>query len=118
MRTKKFKTLSGLCRQLYGNEFTYSDFVNGRAVFKGGKYGSMWCSFELDEKARREFAEGIAKVLWAKPDENKIRAVLRYYGRDYGIFRRLWYSRRYQRFEYCAGQDYSGEIRTLRKLIL
>lgn len=118
MRTKKFKTLAGLCRALYGNELTYSEFVCGRAVFKNSKGFATWGAFELDEKARKEFAEGIAKVLWARPDESKVRAVLRYYGRDYGIFRRLWYSKRYKRFEYCAGQDYTGEIRTLQKLIL
>lgn len=118
MKTKKFKTLSGLYRALYNSEFTYSNFVNGRALFKDKEFGCKWCKFELDSKARREFAEGIAKVLWARPDEDKIRAVLRYYGRDYGIFGRLWYSIRYKRFEYCSGQDYTGEIRTLRRLIL
>lgn len=118
MRTKKFKTLSGLCRALYNNELTYSEFINRRAYFKDNKGWGMWCNFELDPKAEREYATGIAKVLWARPDEDKIRAVLRYYGKDYGIFRRLWYSRRYKHYDYCAGQDYTGEIRTLRKLIL
>ena len=118
MRTRKFKTLSGLCRALYGNELTYSEFISGRAVMKNAKGYAEWCPFTLEAKARREYAEGIAKVLWAKPDEDKIRAVLRYYGRSYGIFQRLWYSHRYKRYEYCAGQDYTGEIRTLRKLIL
>ncbi len=118
MRTKKFKTLSGLCRALYGNELTYSEFISGRAVMKNAKGYAQWCAFELSDKARREYAEGIAKVLWSRPDEDKIKAVLRYYGADKGIFRRLWYSKRYKRYEYCAGQDYTGEIRFIRRLIL
>ena len=120
MRTKKFKTLNGLCKSLDCGVLSYDNFVSGRAIFLSKKGYGQWCAFELDSKARREFAEGIAKVLWARPDEEKVRAVLNYSGKNYGIFRRLWYDARYKRknFEYCAGQDYDAEIRTVRKLIL
>lgn len=90
-------------------QFTLEDFRRG-IIWKPG-VGTI--KFELSEQAEDEFVRGITGVLWSKVDEDRMYRVR--HARSMGILRRLWYDGK--RFEYCAGQDYPGEIRFIQRNI-
>lgn len=70
------------------------------------------CAFSLPSDVVETFWEGLAKVVWRKPSERQIIRI-RYY--NAGIMDRLWFNG--SRYEYCAGQDYPGEIRFIQNQI-
>lgn len=76
----------------------------------GGINDMFW--FEFPEDVLHEFYSGCAKVVWRNPKDWQIQR-LRHY--NAGIMRRLWFNG--ERYEYCAGQDYPGEIRFIQNKI-
>lgn len=109
MRTYHYKTLKGLMRANNIRQFTLADFRR-HIVWKPG-VGSI--RFTLPEEVMDEFARGIAGVIWSKVTEDRVYRVM--YAKDMGILRRLWFDGK--RYEYCAGQDYTGEIRFIQRNI-
>lgn len=112
MKTFKYKTLKGLLRANHFSQFTFQEFISGRFCHK--THGL--CRYVLSDEARDEAARKFAGVLYSRPDEEKVSLVRRYGGREYGILRRLFINRD-GRAEYCAGQDYPGEIRTIQHIM-
>ena len=112
MRTFKYKTLRGFLRNMDSRYFTFGEFVSGRFLHKTKGFHR----FELSDEARDEAARIFASVIYSRPSAENVEAVRDYRGNEYGIFRRLWI-RKDLRPDYCAGQDYDGEIRCIRRLI-
>lgn len=90
-------------------QFTLRDFRSGRLY--STRHG--WINFKLSEQAKGEFVQGIAGVIWSKVTDERIRKVR--HAREMGILRRLWFDG--ERYEYCAGQDYTSEIRFIQRNI-
>ena len=109
MRTIHYKTLKGFMRANGIRQFTLEDFISGRCFSK--KHG--WMNFQLSESATNEYIRGITGVIWAKVTDERICRVRN--AKSMGILRRLWFDGK--RYEYCAGQDYTGEIRFIQKHI-
>ena len=128
--TKKihvFDYLSGLIKETEYNRVTVSELISGRIYTK--KWG--WIDFNLDgehvtEKGRSAlytFAKLIADYCWKRENVNKRKAEFCLYTKlvkDCGILQRLWVTMSKDgtyRADYCAGQDYDSEMRTIRKLL-
>ena len=70
------------------------------------------CRFSLSDEAQAEFYTGCAGVIWKKPKDWQVSRLQCY---NAGIMGRLWFNGK--RYEYCAGQDYPGEIRFIQNQI-
>ena len=90
-------------------QFTLKDFRSGR-IYASGR---GWIKFERSESAQNEYVRGIAGVIWAKVTDERMNRVR--HAKSMGILRRLWFDGK--RYEYCAGQDYTGEIRYIQNHI-
>lgn len=113
MKTFKYKTLGGLLRQISGRYFTLGEFMSKRFYHK--THG--WSKFEFsDANVERAVSEMFAGVVWSRGAKDKAWRIRTYQGRRWGIFDRLWITKS-GRAEYCAGQDYESEIRTLQTLL-
>lgn len=106
MKTKKYKTLKGLMKALDKRVLTLRDMNRGAAWFPNER---RTCRFELPDEIKQAFYEGIAKVIWTRP---KTWQISRLANITFGLTERLWWNGK--RFEYCAGQDYPGEIRFIQ----
>jgi hypothetical protein len=106
---RKYKTLAGCLKQSSSRYLTLQEVRTGRFCHKTAGF----CKFELSEFAADEFYRGITGVIWARPDEERVRMVSRC--EPCGITSRLWWNGR--RYEYCAGQDYVAEIRTVQRIM-
>lgn len=106
MRTIKYKTLKGLLRQTSYGRITLNDVRQGRFYHRT----KGWVNFKLSIPAQEEFYKGIAGVVWSKATPIRIAYVNN--AKYMGILDRLWYNGK--RYEYCAGQDYVGEIRFIQ----
>ena len=128
--TKKihvFDYLSALIKETQYNRVTVSELIDGRIYTK--KWG--WIDFRLDDEHATEngssaldiFVNLIADLCWRRETENKKKAKsnLKFKRvKDCGILSRLWVTMRKDgtyKANYCAGQDYDSEMRTLRKLL-
>ena len=128
--TKKihvFDYLSALIKETQYNRVTVSELVSGRIYTK--KWG--WIYFRLDDDHATEFGGSaldtfvnlVTDICWSRDTENKRRAkscLKSKLVRDCGILNRLWVTMRKDgtyKADYCAGQDYDSEMRTLRKLL-
>lgn len=109
MKTKRYKTLKGLMKALGTRQLTVLDVNRGQGWFPTEE---KTCKFDLPESVLAEFYLGCAMVVWRKPKDWQVRR-LRYC--NDGIMRRLWFNGK--RYEYCAGQDYPGEIRFIQNKI-
>jgi hypothetical protein len=109
MKTRHYKTLKGLMRATGIRYLTLRQFRDGRIIHKSLGF----IRFTLDDSAKLEFIEGITGVIWSKVTDERLSQVAN--AGSYGIFDRLWYNGK--RYEYCAGQDYTGEIRTIQYLM-
>ena len=109
MRTIHYKTLKGFMRANGIRQFTLEDFISGRCFSK--RHG--WMNFQLSEEAENEYVRGITGVIWAKVTDERMYRVR--HAKSMGILRRLWFNGK--QYEYCAGQDYTGEIRFIQKHI-
>ena len=128
--TKKihvFDYLSGLIKETQYNRVTVSELVSGRIYTK--KWG--WINFRLDDDHATEkggcaldvFVNLIVDLCWSRESANKKKAksCLKFKRvKDCGILQRLWVTIRNDgtyRADYCAGQDYDSEMRTIRRLL-
>ena len=128
--TKKihaFDYLSALIKETQYNRVTVSELVSGRIYTK--KWG--WIDFRLDDEHATEngssaldtFVNLIADICWRRETENKKKAksCLKFKRvKDCGILTRLWVKMGKDgtyKADYCAGQDYDSEMRTIRKLL-
>ena len=128
--TKKihvFDYLSALIKETQYNRVTVSELVSGRIYTK--KWG--WIDFRLDDEHATEngssaldiFVNLIADLCWRRESENKKKAksCLKFKRvKDCGILNGIWVTKMKDdtyRAQYCAGQDYDSEMRTIRKLL-
>ena len=128
--TKKihvFDYLSALIKETQYNRVTVSELVSGRIYTK--KWG--WINFRLDDDHATEkggcaldvFVNLIVDLCWSRESANKKKAksCLKFKRvKDCGILNRLWVTIRKDgtyKAEYCSGQDYDSEIRTMRRLL-
>ena len=122
-----FDYLSALIKETQYNRVTVSELVSGRIYTK--KWG--WINFRLDDDHATEkggcaldvFVNLIADLCWRRETENKKKAksCLKFKRvKDCGILNRLYVTMRKDgtyKADYCAGQDYDSEMRTIRKLL-
>ena len=128
--TKKihvFDYLSALIKETQYNRVTVSELIEGRIYTK--KCG--WIDFRLDDdhatekgmSAMETFVNLIADLCWHRESDNKRNAkccLVSKRVKNYGILNRLWVTIRNDgtyRADYCAGQDYDSEMRTIRKML-
>ena len=128
--TKKihvFDNLGELIKETEYNRLTVYQLVSGRIYTK--KWG--WIDFRLDDEHATEqgstaldtFVNLIADYCWKRDSANKKKAksCLKYKRvNDCGIMNRLLVTMRKDgtyKADYCAGQDYDSEMRTIRRLL-
>ena len=128
--TKKiyvFDYLSTLIKETQYNRVTVSELIEGRIYTK--KWG--WIDFRLDDDHATEngssaldiFVNLITELCWRRDSENKKKAKsnLKFkWVKDCGILSRLWVTIRKDgtyKADYCTGQDYDSEMRTIRRLL-
>ena len=128
--TKKiyvFDNLGELIKESGCNRVTVSQLVSGRMYTR--KWG--WIDFRLDDEHATErgvsaldtFVNLIADLCWRRESENKKKAksCLKFKRvKDCGILNRLWVTMRKDgtyKADYCCGQDYDSEMRTIRRLL-
>ena len=128
--TKKiyvFDYLSALIKETQYNRVTVSELIEGRIYTK--KWG--WIDFRLDDDHATEngssaldvFVNLIVDLCWSRDSANKRKAksCLKFKRvRDCGILNSLWVTMSKDgtyKADYCAGQDYDSEIRTIRRLL-
>ena len=128
--TKKihvFDYLSALIKETQYNRVTVSELICGQIYTK--KWG--WIDFRLDDDHATEngssaldvFVNLIVDLCWSRESANKKKAksCLKFKRvKDGGILNRLWVTMRKDgtyRADYCAGQDYDSEMRTIRRLL-
>ena len=112
MRTIKYKTLKGLLKNNVC-QMNYNQYHEG-IIYKR-RFG--WCRFELPEDERMKGYKLLAGYVYANADKGG-NILANYNGEHHGIFRRLFFTLRngVVGATYCAGQDYTSEIRTLQRL--
>ena len=128
--TKKihvFDYLSALIKETLYNRVTVSELIEGRIYTK--KWG--WIDFRLDDDHATEksgcaldvFVNLIVDLCWSRESVNKKKAksCLKFKRvKDCGILTRLWVTMRKDgtyKADYCGGQDYDSEMRTIRRLL-
>ena len=128
--TKKihvFDYLGALIKETQYNRVTVSELVSGRIYTK--KWG--WINFRLDDDHATEngspaldtFVNLIVDLCWSRESANKKKAksCLKFkWVKDCGILNRLWVTMRKDgtyKADYCVGQDYYSEMRTIRRLL-
>ena len=128
--TKKiyvFDNLSALIKETQYNRVTVSELVSGRIYTK--QFG--WIDFRLDDEHGTEqgstaldtFVNLIADYCWKRDSANKRKAksCLKFKRvKDCGILNGIWVTKMKDdtyRAQYCAGQDYDSEMRTIRKIL-
>lgn len=107
-RPTTYKTLDGLLRQLQWNILTAENMADKRATFADSRHYCFKVTQEIDDA----FWNGIAHVIWKRPSQSQIEK-LRY--AKCWMLRRMMYSK--YGFQYCAGQDYPSEIRSIQNYI-
>ena len=128
--TKKiyvFDYLSALIKETQYNRVTVSELICGQIYTK--KWG--WIDFRLDDDHATEngcsaldtFVNLIADLCWQRESANKSKAksCLKFKRvKDCGILSCLWVTQRKDgtyKADYCAGQDYDSNMRTIRRLL-
>ena len=122
-----FDYLGALIKETQYNRVTVSELIDGQIYTK--KWG--WIDFRLDDEHATEngssaldvFVNLIADLCWRRESENKKKAksCLKFKRvKDCGILNRLWVTMSKDgtyKADYCAGQDYDSEMRTIRRLL-
>lgn len=122
-----FDYLSAIIKETQYNRVTVSELVSGRIYTK--QFG--WIDFRLDDEHATEhgstaldiFVNLIADLCWRRETENKkkARSCLKFKRvKDCGILTRLWVTMGKDgtyKADYCAGQYYDSEMRTIRRLL-
>ena len=122
-----FDYLSALIKETQYNRVTVSELIEGRIYTK--KWG--WIDFRLDDDHATEngssaldvFVNLIVDLCWSRESANKRKAksCLKFKRvMDCGILNSLWVTMSKDgtyKADYCAGQDYDSEMRTIRRLL-
>ena len=122
-----FDYLGALIKETQYNRVTVSELVSGRIYTK--KWG--WIDFRLDDDHATEngssaldvFVNLIVDLCWSRESANKKKAksCLKFKRvKDCGILQRLLVTMSKDgtyNADYCAGQDYVSEMRTIRRLL-
>ena len=128
--TKKihvFDYLGELIKETQYNRVTVSELISGRIYTK--KWG--WIDFRLDDDHATErgvsaldtFVNLIVDYCWKRDSANKKKAKCCLGAKrvkNCGILSSLWVTQSNDgtyRAQYCAGQDYVSEMRTIRRLL-
>lgn len=128
--TKKihvFDYLGALIKETQYNRVTVSELIEGRIYTK--KWG--WIDFRLDDdhatefccSALEQFVNLVTDICWSRETKNKRRAKSCLKVKlvsNCGIMQRLWVTMRKDgtyKANYCAGQDYDSEMRTIRRIL-
>lgn len=109
MKTRKYKTIKSAAKQCFYKEISLSDFVKGQMYHKT----LGWIKFKVDDFDAA--CLGFAQVIYERNAKSKLHLIKS--AKPYGILGRLTYDARYDRFGYCAGQDYPSEIRFIQRLL-
>lgn len=114
MKTRNYKTLRGMMKQVFNHQINFNDFK--RSQFYHKTLG--WVMFRLPEGEVSKAYEMFASAVYSNGTANAYK-LRQYHGRDYGILQRLTIiCKSYGlKGDYCAGQDYPSEIRTIQKII-
>lgn len=93
-------------------QFNLNHLKSGKGYLNGS-----WKTLNLDEKFERWIYEQFAKVIWSNPDMDARVRQLRYMP-EMGILNRVMVNLsadgKSYHFSYCAGQDYTSEIRFIQ----
>lgn len=122
-----FDNLGELIKETQYNRVSVSELVSGRIYTK--QWG--WIDFRLDDEHATEkggcaldvFVNLIVDLCWSRESANKKKAksCLKFKRvNDCGILDNIWVTKMKDdtyRAQYCAGQDYDSEMRTIRKLL-
>ena len=122
-----FDNLSALIKETQYNRVTVSELIEGRIYTK--KWG--WIDFRLDDdhateygcSALEHFVNLVTDICWKRDSANKRKAksCLKFKRvKDCGILNGIWVTKMKDdtyRAQYCAGQDYDSEMRTIRKIL-
>lgn len=128
--TKKiyvFDNLGELIKETLYKKVTVYELISGQIYTK--KWG--WFQFRLDDDHATEqgitaletFVNLIADFCWHRESDNKRKAKCCLGSKRVkvcGILSRLWVTQSNDgtyKADYCAGQDYDSEIRTIRRLL-
>lgn len=128
--TKKihvFDNLGELIKESGCNRVTVLELLRGRMFTR--KWG--WIDFRLDDDHGTErgvsaldtFVNLIVDLCWSRESENKRKAKSCLGSKrvnDCGILDNIWVTKMKDdtyRAQYCAGQDYVSEMRTIRRLL-
>lgn len=103
-KTKTYKTLKGLLNQSYGQQISLYSYKAGR--FHHKKLG--WINFKLSSEATKELLQGFSEITNCYPYQLVNCSLC-------GLLERLTLTK--YGFQYVAGQDYTCELRYLRKWI-
>lgn len=95
------------------NEFTSRYFYHEKS--------RDWCKFDLPEEEIERAVRLFADVVYGRVTKTQLDRVRYYSGRCYGILDRLIIQKKSYdkgvRCNYCAGQDYPAEIKTIQKIL-
>ena len=122
-----FDNLGSLIKETQYNRVTVSELIEGRIYTK--KWGCI--DFRLDEdkatengcSALEHFVNLVTDICWSRETENKKKAksCLKFKRvKDCGILNSLLVTMDKDgtyKANYCAGQDYDSEMRTIRRLL-
>lgn len=111
MKTRHYKTLKGLLRQTNYGQLNFIELKT--RTFWHKTLGTI--HFELDDAERGKLYREMAAVIYSRNVEDGAQRMMLYRGKMYGILERL----RTGKFgaEYCAGQDYDLEVKTIQKIL-
>ena len=110
MKTKNYKTLKGLVKATFYGIVTFNNLNSGIIYHKG----AGWVRFSLAPSELAKAYDLLSCVVYR--GAGKAYRLREYRGHEYGIFNRLWIGKD-GRATYCAGQDYTSEIKTIQTLL-
>lgn len=113
MKTRHYKTLSGLFRALSYPCFTLEEFLRGRAFMKQGH-----CNFTLSDELRAKVLDMFASAIWERGHKKK--AWKLEWAKPCGILGRVMINKSQNGVyyaKYCAGQSYPDEIRFIQLMM-
>jgi len=105
-KTITYKNIQNLIKKSENEQISFNEYLTGRFCHK--KFG--WTNFKLKEDF--DFKGHLSKLFGRiKPDQILDKSLLG----NYGIFNRIIIKK--QEIDYCCGQEWDGECRTIRRLL-
>lgn len=118
MKIRTYKTIEGLLSQCAYHAMNYNEFVSRQFYHEKSR---DWCKFDLPEEEIERAVRLFADVVYGRVTKTQLDRVRYYSGRSYGILDRLIIQKKSYdkgvRCNYCAGQDYPAEIKTIQKIL-